>query len=54
MCERTDGANSVREAAMCLVKACFDSTPKSYRDHLEDTIREELPDWAKDLLKKMK
>jgi len=52
MCERTESANSVRDAAMCLSQACFES--KSYRDHLNETLREGVPDWAKDLLKKLK
>ena len=54
MCERTNGANEVREAAICLAMACFDKTPRSYRDNLNDTLNEGVPDWAKNLLDRLK
>jgi hypothetical protein len=28
--------------------------PKSYRSHLDDTLKEEIPDWASELLEKLK
>jgi hypothetical protein len=52
MCERTEAANQIREAAQCLTEACFNT--KSYRDHLDDTLREGVPDWARELLDKLK
>jgi hypothetical protein len=52
MCARTEAANQVREAALCLTQACFNT--KTYRDHLDDTLREGVPDWAQELLNKMK
>jgi hypothetical protein len=39
---------------MCLAQACFDRTPKSYRAHLDDTLKEDLPDWANRLLDRLK
>jgi hypothetical protein len=54
MCARTDGANQVRDAADCLARACIQRTPKSYRDHLNDTLDEGVPEWAKDFLNRLK
>jgi hypothetical protein len=28
--------------------------PKSYRQHLNDTLKEDIPDWASKLLEKLK
>lgn len=54
MCARTDAANEVRDAALCLTRACHDRVPKSYRDHLNDTLQEGVPDWAQRLIDKLK
>jgi hypothetical protein len=54
MCEQTDSANEVRDAAMCLSRACLDRAPASYRANLEETLKDPLPAWAEELLKRLK
>lgn len=53
MCARTDGANELKEAALCLAQACLDHAPASYRANLEETLREGIPEWARELLRKL-
>jgi hypothetical protein len=53
MCARADAAQEVKRAAECLSKACLDRAPPSYRANLEETLREGIPEWAKELLRKL-
>jgi hypothetical protein len=51
MCERTESANTVREAAKCLSRVCYDRTLRAIYG---DTVKEGIPPWAAELLNKMK
>jgi hypothetical protein len=51
MCERSESAREVRDAARCLSAACHERT---LRQLYSETVKEGVPQWAVDLLAKLK
>lgn len=53
MCARSESVKQVQHAAEGLSQACFNATPRSYREHLNDTLTEEIPEAIKRLLDRL-